>query len=507
MKKMMKATSLIAVLAIVLGLCSACGDNSKATKVTLMTIKDYYTTALNEIAEDYNELHPDTKVEIQVIGGNGAYSQNFTTKISTDKKTAPDIIHTNLVSGNSEGEMITKNWLLPLDDLLEEENPYNDGKKVKEAFTDSRFLTQAVSSVGKVGYLPFDCVSVGCYYNKTIFDELNLTVPSTYEAFEQVLEQLRQAGYEDPLGATSYVDWFGGSLADWGFRKLEPQFLTLPGDALYNEATMKQNTELKYDANDPNFDANAVFNDEKIVAYIDKNGIKSDVTKKIWETQRKLWQYCADGWVTPDDSQTYNQFLAQKVPVFVSGSWEIGRLVSDQKKLSDEQKFEWGVFKFPAFETPDENFEGQPRGYMVAGHKLGLVNKDDEELAAKAADFLKYMYSPEVASKIYKITLENGELVQGPSLIEGVTFEDEVNEYMKAFESEGTMITTLGDLAGAWTDGDYAVYNDFRIKYVNGDINYDEFIEEISILTEKWVEERKKTHGYDLDPTTADAAQ
>ena len=144
---------------------------------------------------------------------------------------------------------------------------------------------------------------------------------------------------------------------------------------------------------------------------------------------------------------------------------------------------------------------------MVAGHKLGLVNKDDEELAAKAADFLKYMYSPEVASKIYKITLENGELVQGPSLIEGVTFEDEVNEYMKAFESEGTMITTLGDLAGAWTDGDYAVYNDFRIKYVNGDINYDEFIEEISILTEKWVEERKKTHGYDLDPTTADAVQ
>ena len=124
-----------------------------------------------------------------------------------------------------------------------------------------------------------------------------------------------------------------------------------------------------------------------------------------------------------------------------------------------------------------------------------------EELAAKAADFLKYMYSPEVASKIYKITLENGELVQGPSLIEGVTFEDEVNEYMKAFESEGTMITTLGDLAGAWTDGDYAVYNDFRIKYVNGDINYDEFIEEISILTEKWVERQRREPKPDSTPS------
>ena len=270
MKKTNKAVSGIAALTIAASALSGCGNaGGGKTKITLMTIKDYYTTALNEIAKDYNKKNPDTQIEIQVIGDNGTYSQNFITKITMDKKTAPDIIHTNLISGNSEGDMITKNWLLPLDDFLEEENPYNNGKKVKDAFTDPVFLTQAVSSVGKVGYLPFDCVSVGCYYNKTIFEANNIEVPATYEDFARALEKLRQAGYKNPLGATAYVDWFGASLADWGFRKMETQFLTLPGDALYNEETMKANTEIVYDKDDPNFDVGAVFNDEKIVAYID----------------------------------------------------------------------------------------------------------------------------------------------------------------------------------------------------------------------------------------------
>ena len=507
MKKTNKAVSGIAALTIAASALSGCGNaGGGKTKITLMTIKDYYTTALNEIAKDYNKKNPDTQIEIQVIGDNGTYSQNFITKITMDKKTAPDIIHTNLISGNSEGDMITKNWLLPLDDFLEEENPYNNGKKVKDAFTDPVFLTQAVSSVGKVGYLPFDCVSVGCYYNKTIFEANNIEVPATYEDFSRALEKLRQAGYKNPLGATAYVDWFGASLADWGFRKMETQFLTLPGDALYNEETMKANTEIVYDKDDPNFDVGAVFNDEKIVAYINGHGIENDVTKKIWETQKSLWKYCTDGWVTPDDGQTYNQFFAQKIPVFVSGSWEVGRIVKDQQKLAEDKKFEWGVFPFPVFETPDQNFEGQPRGLRVAGHKLGIVNKDDEEREKKAADFLKYMYSPEVASKIYKITLDKGELVQGPSLIEGVTFEDEVNEYMKGFECSGTMVNAMGKLAGAWSDTDTAIYNDYRLKYVSDEIDYDTFIAQISSLTRQYVENRKKTLGYDLDPATLDTA-
>ena len=256
-------------------------DTTKHKKIVLATIKDYYTTALQQVAKDYNALHKETEVEIQIVGSNDQYTQLFTTKINSDKSTAPDIIHTNLIAGSTEGDMINKKWLLSLDGLLDESNPYNKGEKVRDGFSDPSYLTQAVSTVGKVGYLPFDLVGVGCFYNKGLFEKAGVKVPETYEDFAAALATLQKSGFQNPLGATAFVNWFGNSLTDWGFRKMETDFLTLPGDALYDEKTMSANTKITYSEKDPNFDSAAIFNTEKILSYVNKNGIDSPIRKKI----------------------------------------------------------------------------------------------------------------------------------------------------------------------------------------------------------------------------------
>lgn len=481
-------------------------DKTKNRKIVLSTIKDYYTTALQQIAKDYTSLHPETEVEIQIMGSNDVYTQSFTTKMNTDKSTAPDIIHTNLIAGNTEGDMINKGWLKGLDELLDETNPYNGGQKVRDAFNDPFYLTQAVSSAGKVGYLPFDLVGVGVFYNKDIFNKAGVAVPETYEDLETALGTLQKAGYQYPLGATAFCNWFGTSLIDWGFRKMEADFLVMPGDGLYDEKTMSANSKISYSSDNPNFDSAAIFNNEKIVAYVNKNGIDNPVTKKIWETQKSILKYCPPGWVNPDDGQTYNQFLAQKVPAFVTGSWNVGKLVSDISKLSDDKKFKWGVFKFPKFKNADQDFQGEPRGLLVPGHKLGIVNKGDDDLYYRTADFLKYMYSPDIAAKIYDITLKHGELVQGPSLIKGVKLSDEINGYLDGFKVAGTMRWELDPLVGCNKKADEPKSNKLRSDYVSGKITYEQYIKGEEDLTKAWVDDQKKTQGYDLDPKTVDKA-
>lgn len=481
-------------------------DKTKTKKIVLSTIKDYYTTALQQIAKDYTTLHPETKVEIQIMGSNDVYTQSFTTKMNTDKSTAPDIIHTNLIAGNTEGDMINKGWLKGLDELLDETNAYNGNQKVRDAFSDPFYLTQAINSAGKVGYLPFDLVGVGVFYNKDIFDKAGIKIPETYEDFTAALDTLQKAGYQYPLGATAFSGWFSNSLNDWGFRKVANDLLVMPGDGLYDEKTMSGNTKITYSADNPNFDSAAVFSQERIVAYVNKNGIDNPITKKIMETQKSILKYCPPGWVNPDDGQTYNQFLAQKVPVFVTGSWNVGKLVSDVSRLSADKQFKWGVFKFPKFKDADPNFQGDPRGLLVPGHKLGIVNKGDNDLYYRAADFLKYMYSPDTAAKIYDITLKKGELVQGPSLIKGVKLSGEINGYLDGFKVAGSMRGEYTALSGSNKKSDDPKAAQLRSDYISGKITYEKYIRGEEDLTKAWVDDQKKTQGYDLDPKTADKA-
>ncbi len=502
MNKLSKIAAVFMSASMVMPTLSGCGSGDNANIVTMVTIKDYYTTALEQVAADYNKDHPDTKVQIQVIGSNETYSQNFITKVSTSKNTAPDIIHTNLIKGNSEGDMINKGWLLPLNDLLEEENPYNESRTVREGFTDEYYLARAVSSVGKVGYLPFDHVGIAFFYNKTIFDKEGITVPTTYEELDAALIKLEKAGYKDPLGATSHLSYIANSLADWGFRDMETDFLTLPGDAAYDEETMSQNLDVVYSPDDLDFDAEAIFNTEKILAYMYENGVDSPVTKKTWETTKKILEHCPEGWTNADDGQTYNQFIAQKVPVFISGSWNVGSIVKDISELPEDKKFEWSTFQFPSLAEEDPEFEGAPRGVLLAGHKLGIVDKGSSKQTEVAKDFLKYLYSPEVATNVYKITLENGELVQGPSLIDGVELSDELSSYLDGFEAAGAMTNQLAKLIGMNKAGDEALMNSVKYDYVEGKIDYDEFVKKTNEITKAYVEDMMKTNNYDLDPTT-----
>lgn len=538
MKKLIKTSSLVlACVMILTSLLTGCGSNSKKdsktqgtaiqsstaanvseaapevkwdtnkkSKVVFSTIKNYYTTALQQIAKDYTAIHPETEVEIEIIGDNETYVQNFKTKMSADKSTAPDIVHTNLL-GEDEGALVNKNWLLSLDEMLNEANPYNENQKVKDAISDPTYLTMAVSSAGKTTHLPFDLVGVGVFYNKTIFDKVGVKTPTTYEEWLDICSKLKAAGYEAPIGATNFNSWIVTSLADWGYRKYGPELAILPGDARYDENTMAANKDVKYDAANPSFDMKLILDPEKMLAFEEKQDYGNPVNKKIYETNRALTQYFSANYATPDDAQAFAQFMAQKTPMIITGSWVVGQTLGEMSKLSDDKKFQWGTFLFPKFAEADSNFEGEPRGLLVAGHKMGVTDKGDKDQAYRAEDFLKYMYAPAIASKIYDITIKNNEYVQGPSLIKGVTLSDEINAYLTGFKTSGNMRFEYVALLSNISAADQPKATADAVAYTKGKITFEEYASKLNTYKAASIKELMKVNGYDLDPKTMDKAQ
>ncbi len=481
-------------------------DKNVQKTIVLSTINGYYTTALQEIAKDYTALHPETKVSVEIIADNDTYKTNFNTKMAADKTTAPDIIHVNLVVNSDAdiGPYMEKGWIAPLSDLLDEPNPYNAGLSVKDAFEDQTQLKKAIYSTGKVAFLPFDLVGVGFFYNKDAFEKAGAKEPATYEDLIEACTKLQTAGYKNPLGASAFADWIRQDLYDWAFKKYVPEIISLPGDARYDEKTMSANVSLKYDPNDPNFDAFAVTDDEKLTLFKKNFNRNNDAAKKIWSTFNSVAQFFQTGWSDSDENQTYTDFVGGKVPIFLSGSWNVGKILGDMKKLPDDKKFKWGTFKFPKFAQADPNFEGDPRGLLVAGHRLGLTQKDDKDLMMRSADFLKYLYSPSIAAKVYDVTVQNGELVQGPSLIKGVQLSDEVNSYLDGFKVAGSMNFALVNMEEQQLPADQAVFKDLKVKFSLGRVTWDQFYTENEKIIMKFIDDTIKTNKYDLDPKTLD---
>lgn len=483
-------------------------DKNKKDKIVVSVINMYYTAGEKKLAEEYMKLHPETEVQIEVLADNSTYMTNFSTKISTDKNQAPDIVHWNIAIGTkSPTDAVNSGWLMDIAPVLDEINPYNDNKKVREAFREDHIKWAMSGGQGKLLHMPFDEGGTGIYYNKTIFEKNGLKVPATYEELIELCKKLQELGYKNPIAASGVATWYVTSLADWAYRSNTADFLTLPGDALYDEAAMKENTSIKFDANDPNFDRYAMFNTEKLYAFAKKNGFNTPTNKMIQETYINLAKYFQPNWTSPDDNKVSVDFITQNSPMMWNGSWIVGKFVDDVKKLPADKQFQWGTFQVPGFANPAAPFQGNIRSLDFLANAMGIVPKDDKDHMSRVIDFYKYWYSPNGAKMCYEETLASGNYVQGPCVIEGVTLPDELNSYLEGFKTDGAMRFEFQDISGNGASARQADLPALYALYLDasaGKITIDQFMTEASKLWMLRLDELIAQANLDLDPKTKD---
>jgi raffinose/stachyose/melibiose transport system substrate-binding protein len=192
-------------------------------------------------------------------------------------------------------------------------------------------------------------------YNKQIFEENNLQVPTTWDEFLDVCETLKQAGItpiafgnEEPWAASHYLGELNAKLVPPDVRFADYQ-LSTPTDELFTHPGYAEALEMFQLLMDEEY-----FN-------ADPNALSNYVTKV--------------------------SFMAGKAGM----AWH--HLVEMEGISEEFAPSEWGMFPFPTFPdgAGDQTLhQGAPDGFMIYS---------GTEHPEVAIEFLKYLTSPEIATE------------------------------------------------------------------------------------------------------------
>lgn len=481
-------------------------DTSVEDEIIVTVINGYYTAGEQKLAEEYMALHPETKVTIDVIADNNSYTTKMQTVLADiTADTASDIVHSNFLGNvvGSPAAALEQGILFDMSTILDMEHPYQDGL-VRDMY-DEVLIAETMSGSGGAAMqaLPFDKCGISFFYNKTAFDELGLEAPETWEELLDICAAFEENGVENPITVSSEASWILASLADAGLRSREYDFLVHPGDAIWDEATMSANIDFVFDESDMTCDTLTVASTERLLKAKEDGIILSDVSRTAWSEFAKLAQYFPENYYS-GGADTVTEFEMQLSPMLISGSWNVGLILDDMNMMPEESRFEWATFKIPSFGNPPEGFQSEMRGMYVLGNIMGIIPKGDPDHDARVLDFYLYWYSQAGAQLCYEETLANGNYVQGPCMIKGVTLSDELNEKLEGFVTSGPVKQYSSEVIGMSqaTQADMPLYNDLQNRFIGGEIDVDTFLEELNAITHNYTVSQMEASGYDLDPLT-----
>ena len=257
---------------------------------------------------------------------------------------APDILEYN--KGNATAGLLASQGLLTNLDPAVEAYGWDD-KLAESLQTTSRYDEDGVMGSGSYYGIPNYGEFVEVYYNKDEFEKYGIAVPTTFEEFEAALQTFKDNGItplaesaaEYPLGQLFYQLALSSATREWVNNY---QLYAGPVDWQDKDFTFAAHT---------------------IKDWVDKGYISKDSTG-----------------LKAEDAGT--SFISGKSPIFYSGSWWYGRMVTDITG------FEWGTFLFPGSE-------------MAPGSSGNLwvvpENAENKDLAYK---FIDITMSPEIQALI-----------------------------------------------------------------------------------------------------------
>ena len=199
-------------------------DTTKEVTITFShTMGKNLATVLDRYITKFNEIYPNITIEHSQIGGYDEVRDQTNKQLTAGNQ--PNIAycypdHVALYN-------VTKK-VIPLDNLIEStiEIEREDGTKEILGLTAAQradFIQTyynegaAFDAAGTMYTMPLSKSTEALFYNKTFFDDHNLTVPTTWEEMEAVCAQIKDILAADdnaandadyPLGYDSEANWF-----------------------------------------------------------------------------------------------------------------------------------------------------------------------------------------------------------------------------------------------------------------------------------------------------------
>lgn len=244
---------------------------------------------MNHILDRFNEQYPYITIRYDPTS---APEYNTALEAQLKEGTAPDVFY--LRSYSISRVLYENGYLAPLGNL----------PGLRENF-DAAMLAAWTTDDGEPYGVPFIATSHGVYYNKDLFEELDVSVPYTWEDLLTTAQIIKDAGHI-PIANTSGDSW---TVAEIVFMNLVPNFIG------------GREGRMEYLA------GKRCFNDERIVAAF--QAVKDIVP--FFPENHELLTYT-------DSLQIFTQ---GKAAMFLGGSWNIPFFEAK------ESAFEWSVFAPP----------------------------------------------------------------------------------------------------------------------------------------------------------------
>ena len=349
---MKRRVALLLALAICLTLvCSVALADKVTVKFFHRWPNEPKNSYINGLIEQFEAENPDIDIVADCVL-NDSYKEKIRVLVSTDD--LPDVFFS---WSGAFGENLTKSGrVLALDDVIAAD-PEWSSQIVEGQWAPFNYG-------GKQYGTPWSMDGKAFFYNKDVFAELNLEVPTTLSELYAVCETLKANDYEEPISAGFSAQWavshYLGTICQ---RVVDPAVL----------------------AND--YMNGGDFSDE---GYITALNIFKD-----------LGQYMTADPCSVDHEFARNAFIMEVSPICYMQ-------LAEMKYLRDGVEFEYGFFNFPAVEggkgDPGQ-LTGAPEGMMISA----TAKPEVQEAAIK---FMKFVISQkggyDLIAKTGEISCVNG---------------------------------------------------------------------------------------------------
>ena len=348
MKKRMMSILLLATM--VTGLIAGCGSTKKEAKnddddvvtVTWMTsrpVDGEIDQVMHEIADQYSkEKGGKWKIEFETTADRPSYLQKLKTLIAGGNM--PDII--DIDADPYCQELVDAGMLVDVKQFLKDNDRYDDFYPIAlkyQEFTDGSMYT-----------LPLEYHVEMTWYNKEIFEQYNLTPPTTMDEWLNVCKTLKDNGIT-PISVDGVDRWpVQRYLAMLPFRETGNDFIINLRDG--------------------------------------KEKMDSETGREAAEFMKEMGQYFNDGFAATDYATAQSMFLDGKSAMYYIGDWEIGAM---------QDAYEQG--KIDYFYLPTiEGAKTQPNEFCI-NSGIGMAF-NAETFDEKTKDFILYVIETDLPDDV-----------------------------------------------------------------------------------------------------------
>lgn len=335
--------------------------------------------AIKLVKESYEKIHPDVEIKL-ITQPVGSYQAWLKTQLAIND--APEIIsnHSKILN-----DLYVAGYIVDLKDAYNKETPYSNGEVWGETFKEECVARAHNSSLDGMYAVPLFDAGLAVYYNKDIYDKLNLEVPETWNEYMENCEKIENSGII-PIAMPGQ----GDTKLGWIVRQVT---VGLCGKRILSDENI-------------NFNGDCVTSDNEIIKAID-NGYfdftTNDEYRKLYldcfEMVREYLSHCTNA-SEYDEVAAKMLFVSGEAAHMYSGSWDLREIM-----LKNNSKFDVGVFQFPKLTKENGEWAGTGISYNVT-QPVAITETASEEKKAIALDFLQYMTSKDVYEQFIESAFE-----------------------------------------------------------------------------------------------------